>query len=73
MGSHYRETALIVERKNESERHIERKLTKNWQKKKKGHWKWTRGKDNLELYSELQISIMTLKLQNLKHLSCMIA
>lgn len=72
MGSHYRETALIVERKNESERHIERKLTKNWEKKK-GHWKWTRGKDNLELYSELQISIMTLKLQNLKHLSCMIA
>lgn len=28
MGSHYRETALIVERKNESERHFERKLTK---------------------------------------------
>ena len=51
-------------------------LKENWQKidkKKKGHWKWTRGKDNLELYSELQISIMTLKLQNLKHLSCMIA
>lgn len=35
MGSHYRETALIVERKNESERHIERKLTKIWQKKKR--------------------------------------
>ena len=51
-------------------------LKENWQKfdkKKKGDWKWTRGKDNLELYSELQISIMTLKLQNLKHLSCMIA